>query len=64
MKEEHMDEIARLIKTVIENVENESIIEKVNREVLLLCSSFPVPDHFVLPGGKAAHPLSSGTLHA
>jgi glycine hydroxymethyltransferase len=63
MKEEQMDVIAGFIKTVIENVDNETVIEKVNREVLLLCSSFPVPDHFVLPGKKMARPLTTGQLN-
>jgi glycine hydroxymethyltransferase len=62
MKEDDMDIIARLFKTVIENVDNEIVIEKVNREVMLLCSSFPVPHHFILPGKKAVRPLSTGQL--
>ncbi|MBN2534562.1 MAG: serine hydroxymethyltransferase [Spirochaetales bacterium] len=62
MKEEQMDEIARFIHTVVENLDRESVIEKVNREVLLLCSQFPVPDHFILPGKKIIHPLSTGQM--
>ena len=59
MKEEQMDEIARFIHTVIEHIDEETVIEKVSREVLLLCSQFPVPDHFIMPGKKIAHPFSS-----
>ena len=60
MKEEQMEEIARFIFTVAENIDKESTIEKASREVMLLCSQFPVPDHFILPGRKIIHPLSAG----
>ncbi len=59
MREEQMDDIARLIKTVAENVEKESVIERVGREVLLLCSRFPVPDHFIIPARRET-PFASG----
>ena len=49
MKEEQAEEIAALINKVAENIENESVIEDVAREALLLCSQFPVPDHFIIP---------------
>lgn len=49
MQEEQMDVIANAIKTVVENVDDESVLEKVRREMLLLCSNFPVPDHFIIP---------------
>lgn len=62
MKEEQMDEIARFMHTVAENLDNESVIEQVNREVLLLTSQFPVPDHFILPGKKVVHPISTGQV--
>lgn len=52
MKEEEMDQIALFIKRIAENVDDESVIETVAREVLLLCSNFPVPDHFIVPGVK------------
>ncbi|MEW5818040.1 MAG: hypothetical protein AB1798_21945, partial [Spirochaetota bacterium] len=52
MREEQMDIIASFIKTVAENVDNEAVIEKVNRDVLLLSSQFPVPDHFIIPQKK------------
>ena len=47
MKEEQAREIARLINKVTENIDNESVIEEVGKETLLLCSQFPVPDHFI-----------------
>ena len=49
MKEEQARQIATFINTVVENIDNESVIERVAKEVLLLCSQFPVPDHFILP---------------
>jgi glycine hydroxymethyltransferase len=52
MKEPQMDEIARFMKEIAENIDNESVIEKINKEVLLLCSQFPVPDHFIIPNNK------------
>jgi glycine hydroxymethyltransferase len=50
MKEEQAKQIARLINKVAENIDNESVIEQVAKEVLLLSSQFPVPDHFIIPG--------------
>ncbi|MBI9100778.1 MAG: serine hydroxymethyltransferase [Spirochaetales bacterium] len=49
LKEEQMDEIASFIKRVADNVDNEGEIAKVSREVLLLTSQFPVPEHFIVP---------------
>ncbi len=49
MKEEQARQIASFINTVVENIDNESVIEQVGKEVLLLCSQFPVPDHFIVP---------------
>ncbi len=49
MREDEMRQIAELINKVAQNVDSETVIEKVGREVLLLCSQFPVPDHFILP---------------
>jgi glycine hydroxymethyltransferase len=49
MKEEHARLIAGLINMVVENIDNESVIEQVGREALLLCSQFPVPEHFIIP---------------
>lgn len=47
MKEEQMDQIALWIKTVAENLDNESVIEQVGRQVQDLCRQFPVPEVFV-----------------
>jgi glycine hydroxymethyltransferase len=49
MKEQQARQIAGLINRVVENIDNESVIEQVGREALLLCSQFPVPDHFIIP---------------
>jgi glycine hydroxymethyltransferase len=54
MKEDQARQIAGLIKTVVENIDNESAIEEVGKEALLLCSHFPVPDHFIIPGKNNA----------
>jgi len=48
-KQEQTEQIADFIKTVAENIDNESVIEQVGKEVLLLCSQFPVPEHFIIP---------------
>jgi glycine hydroxymethyltransferase len=50
MKEAQMELIAGFMARVAENIDNESIIEQVGKEVLLLCSQFPVPEHFIIPG--------------
>ncbi len=49
MKEEQARQIAAFINKVAENIDNETTIEEVGKEVLLLCSQFPVPDHFIIP---------------
>ena len=49
MKEEECRQIAAFINKVAENIDNESAIEQVGREALLLCSRFPVPEHFIIP---------------
>jgi len=49
MKEEQARQIADFINRVVENIDNESAIEEVGKEVLLLCSQFPVPEHFIVP---------------
>jgi len=51
-KQEQAKQIADFINTVAENIDNESVIEKVSKEVLLLCSQFPVPEHFIIPNKK------------
>ena len=48
-KQEQAKQIASFINTIAENIDNESIIEQVGKEVLLLCSQFPVPEHFIIP---------------
>ncbi len=53
MKEEQAQQIAGLINKVTENIDNESVIEEVRKEVLLLCSQFPVPEHFIIPNKNA-----------
>jgi len=49
MKEEQARQIASFINRVVDKIENESVIEEVGKDVLLLCSQFPVPDHFIIP---------------
>jgi len=48
MKEEQARQIAGFINRVVENIDNASVIDDVGKEVLLLCSQFPVPDHFII----------------
>jgi glycine hydroxymethyltransferase len=49
MKEPEAQQIAAFIHRVTENIDKESVIEEVGKEVLLLCSQFPVPEHFIIP---------------
>ena len=49
MKEPEAEQVAGFINRVAENVDNESVVEQVGKEVLLLCSQFPVPEHFIIP---------------
>ena len=44
-----MCQIAGFINKVAENIDNESVIEEVGKEVLFLSSQFPVPEHFIIP---------------
>ena len=56
MKEPEAEQIATFIHNVAENIDKDSAIEQVGKEVLLLCSQFPVPEHFIIPpknGGRA-----------
>jgi glycine hydroxymethyltransferase len=48
-KEPEAQQIAAFIHRVTENIDKESVIEEVGKEVLLLCSQFPVPEHFIIP---------------
>ena len=50
MKEPQAHMIADSINRIAENIDNESVIEEIGKEVLLLCSQFPVPEHFIIPG--------------
>jgi glycine hydroxymethyltransferase len=54
MKEPEVRQIAALINKVVENIDDESVIEDVAKEALLLCSQFPVPDHFIVPNKNAS----------
>jgi glycine hydroxymethyltransferase len=56
MKEPQAEQIATFIDKVVENIDNESAIEEVAKEVLLLSSQFPVPEHFIIPN-KNNRPL-------
>jgi glycine hydroxymethyltransferase len=47
MKEPEMEQIAAFINKIAENIDNETVIEEVGKDVLLLCSQFPVPEHFI-----------------
>jgi len=49
MKEQQMHLIAGFINKVVENIDNESVMEDVGKEVLFLSSQFPVPEHFIIP---------------
>jgi glycine hydroxymethyltransferase len=53
MKEEQVEQIASLLNKVTENIDNESVIEEVGKEVLLLSAHFPVPEHFIIPNKNA-----------
>jgi glycine hydroxymethyltransferase len=61
MKEDEVKLIATLINKVVENIDNESVIEEVGKDVLLLCSQFPVPEHFIIPN-KNAEAMNSDHL--
>lgn len=54
MKESEVEQIATFIHKVAENVDNDAVIEQVGKEVLLLCSQFPVPEHFIIPPKNGA----------
>jgi glycine hydroxymethyltransferase len=54
IKEKECELIAGFINKVVENIDNEPAIEEVGKEALLLCSQFPVPEHFIIPGKNNA----------
>jgi glycine hydroxymethyltransferase len=43
MREDSMTEIASIIATVLEDIENESSIEEAKQKALALCANFPLP---------------------
>lgn len=47
MKEEQMDMIAKFFNDVAQNIDDTDAIERIGKEVMLLCSRFPLPDFFV-----------------
>jgi len=49
MKENEARMVADFINRVAQNIDNESAIEQIGKEVLMLCSQFPVPEHFIVP---------------
>jgi len=59
MKEPQARQIADFINKVVENIDNEPVIENVAKEVLLLCSQFPVPDHFIIPNKNNPNTLQA-----
>jgi glycine hydroxymethyltransferase len=52
MKEPEARHVATFINKVVENIDNETVIEEVGKEVLLLCSQFTIPEHFIIPNNK------------
>jgi len=52
MKEAEAEQIATFIHRVAEEIDNDAAIERIGKEVLLLCSQFPVPEHFIIPRGN------------
>ena len=59
MREEQMAFIADLIDQVADNIDKDSVIEAVGKKALLLCSEFPVPDHFIIPSRMGPHYLQA-----
>lgn len=59
MREEQMAAIAGFINRVAENINRDSVIEEVGKKALLLCSEFPVPDHFIIPTRMGPHYLQA-----
>ncbi|MHC4103465.1 MAG: serine hydroxymethyltransferase [Planctomycetota bacterium] len=55
MKEPQAQQIAGFINRVVDNIGNEDVIDEIGKDVLLLCSQFPVPGHFIIPGKNNAH---------
>jgi len=57
MKQEQAELIATFINKIVDNIDKESAIEQVAKEVLLLCSQFPVPEHFIIPNKNTLEAL-------
>jgi len=57
MKQEQAELIASFISKIVDNIDKESAIEEVGKEVLLLCSQFPVPEHFIIPNKNTLESL-------
>ena len=62
MKEQEAELIAGFINKVVENIDNESVIEEVGKQSLLLSSHFPVPGHFIIPNKDANSTQTSELL--
>ncbi len=45
MKEAQMEEIADFLKTIIENMDNDTVLESVSADVQQLCADFPIYAH-------------------
>ena len=60
MREPEMAIIARLISRVAEKPTNDAVLEGVAKEALMLCSQFPVPDHFIIPSKVGPQYLGAG----
>ncbi len=56
MKEAEAEQVATFIHRVAEDIDNDSLIEQISKEVLLLCSQFPVPEHFIIPSRNGVRP--------
>jgi glycine hydroxymethyltransferase len=63
MKEPEAEQIAAFINRVVDNIDNESVIEEVGKEVLLLCSHFPIPGHFIIPNKTNPDWLQTPDIH-
>jgi len=48
MKVPQAVQIAEFINKVAENIDNDSVIEQVSKDVITLCSHFTVPEHFII----------------
>jgi glycine hydroxymethyltransferase len=58
MREPEMAQIAALISRVAARPSSESVLEAVAKDALMLCSRFPVPEHFIIPSRVGPQYLS------